>query len=208
LRDPDVRWERRVSVRLCGTRECPHPALATIAELATEQSFVLVYVTAPYDVPYARFEATARALPEDELDALYSETDRWNTHVATEILPLVPDAPLCLAAHSGGLALAWYGLEDHPTCIGLWALGADAISPSWVRGERWSGPAVIRYNRGDRVRAANQHALAALSSRGVVRVVDTGTAEHGHGLEDYGRSGALSALVLDTVAAAATPGHE
>lgn len=177
-----------------------HPALAPLSELGPDLAFVFAYVTAPYDVPYARFGATSGPAVDDAtLDALYAEMDRWNKHVTRELLPLLPAAPLCLAAHSGGIALAWHGLEDREACVGLWALGADAVVPRWARGERWRGPAVLSYNRGDRVRAANQRALSSLSSRGVVRVVETGTAEHGHKLEDYARSGALAALVRAAV---------
>ena len=105
-----------------------------------------------------------------------------------------------LAAHSGGIALAWHGLQDLPPCRGLWALGADGVAVEACRGEHWRGPAVLSYNRGDAVRQENQRNLTSLARRSVVRVVDVGTAAHGHDLHAYVESGAFGLLIDDAVA--------
>lgn len=180
--------------------ETLHPAIAAFADETEVENLVLVYVTAPPDVPYAHFaRAESAQIGDDARERLYAAIDRWNEHVTREILPLVPPSRICLAAHSGGVALAWNGLHDLEVCRALFALGADGLVGGMSRGQAWEGPARLYYNRGDGVRKKNQHALAALAAQETVQIVEAGGTAAGHELEAYVASGAMRTLALSAV---------
>ncbi len=151
---------------------------AALARLEREASFAFVYVTAPRDVPFARFD--------DEPE----ESARWNRHVCAELLPLVETwlgaarpLPRYLIGYSGGAALALSGHHLDAPCFGAGMLGADGLPERFLRGPGWPEPLTLYYNRDDAVFDTARPAVDAL--------VATGAAQHfrrlpgGHGLADY-----------------------
>jgi len=151
---------------------------AALARLEREASFAFVYVTAPWDVPFARFDEQAE------------ESERWNGHVREELLPLVESwlggarpLPRYLIGYSGGAALALSGHHLDAACFGAGMLGADGLKGRFIRGPGWPEPLTLYYNLDDGVFETARPAVEAL--------VATGAAQHfrrlhgGHGLADY-----------------------
>jgi pimeloyl-ACP methyl ester carboxylesterase len=152
-----------------------------LREVAREVSFVLAYVTAPYDVPYNRFADDPEAAA------------RWMRHVDEELLPIVPELPLYLVGYSGGAALAMNGAHESPRCFGVAGLGADAVPATLSRGPGWRECAALYYNRDDRVFSKNRAAIAELEAAEIVRCHRT--LPGGHTVDDYVKNGSLAGLV-------------
>lgn len=125
-----------------------------------------VFVTAPYDIPYARMR-------EGDDDA-----DRWVEHVDREILARWPGIPVYLAGYSGGAALALNGVVGLGRVMGAGFLAADGLRADMdVGGLR--EPPLFLYNDGDRVTARNLSTARRLG-RVVVHAGDGG-----HAFDDY-----------------------
>jgi hypothetical protein len=89
-------------------------------------SLVLVYVSAPYDVPFNRFASEPSAV------------QTWNEHVATELLEPWAKLPYFVSGFSGGAALALNGLQADSRCFGGAVLGADGIPRQFVCPKHWA----------------------------------------------------------------------
>ena len=152
-----------------------------LRELDREVSFVLAYVTAPYDVPYNRFAE------EPEV------AERWRRHVEEELFPIVPELPVYLAAYSGGAALVMNGAHELQRCFGVGGLGADAVPETLSRGPSWREAAALYYNRGDRVYSKNRDVIVELEAAEIVR--SHRTLSGGHSLEDYVKNGSFAGLI-------------
>ena len=161
---------------------------AALARLEREASFAFVYVTAPWDVPFARFD--------DEPD----ESARWDRHVWAELLPLVDTAlgfkaplPRYLLSYSGGAALALSGHHLDGACFGAGMLGADGLPGSFIRGSAWPEPLTLYYNLDDGVFDSARPTVEALAA--------AGAAEHfrrlpgGHGIADYVANESFGGLI-------------
>ncbi len=161
---------------------------AALARLEREASFAFVYVTAPWEVPFARFD-------EEPV-----ESARWTRHVREEVLPLVdawlgPTGPLprYLMGYSGGAALALSGHHLDAACYGAGMLGADGLPKRFVRNPGWPEPLTLYYNLDDRVFDTARPTVEAL--------VAAGAAEHfrrlpgGHGLADYVANESFGGLI-------------
>lgn len=161
---------------------------AALARLERESSFAFVYVTAPWDLAFARFD--------EEQD----ETERWNGHVREELLPLVerwlgPIGPLSryLIGYSGGAALALSGHHLDDACFGAGMLGADGLPCRFERGPGWPEPLTLYYNREDEVFASARAAVEALEA--------VGAAAHfrrlpgGHGIAAYVANESFGGLI-------------
>jgi pimeloyl-ACP methyl ester carboxylesterase len=149
--------------------------------LESDSAFLLFFVTAPYDVPFADFED----FPE--------EAERWNQHVAQDLLCLRPQLPFYLIGYSGGMALALNGLQEHPRCIGVGGLGADGFPGDPNEGERWGEPIRLYYNRADPVLERNRAVIDRLEGSGMAGCWRQQTA--GHELRDYVANGSFSGLI-------------
>jgi len=151
-----------------------------------DHSFEFAYVTAPFDVPFARFWE----FPE--------ELERWKEHVTTEIIPAVQSESTIqhhgfhLGAYSGGAALALTGAHHHPECLGAGMLGADGIPKNAERPAHWDEPIALYYNREDRVRQYNEDTIHRLEDVAVVTCMPErpGT----HRFDDYLRNGSFEDL--------------
>lgn len=159
-----------------------------LARLERESSFAFVYVTAPWDVAFARFD--------EEPD----EAESWNGHVREELLPLVETwlgaarpLPRYLIGYSGGAALALSGHHLDAPCFGAGMLGADGLPGRFLRGPGWPEPLTLYYNLDDAVFDTARPAVDA--------IVATGAAQHyrrlpgGHGLADYVANESFGGLI-------------
>ena len=153
---------------------------AAMTSLARELAFTLVHVTSPADGIYNR-------LSEPD------EAARWTRHVDSELLAGLESMPLYAAGHSGGAALAFAGPQALDRCFGAGALGADALPDFFERGQSWSEPAALYYNRGDRVRNANRAAIRSLQEADLIAcfVQQPGS----HSLADYASNESFGGLV-------------
>lgn len=157
--------------------------------LASLGAFGLVYVTAPFDVPFTY-------LPDDPVLA-----DRWNRHVRAEIVPLVErevpslaNLPRYVMGFSGGAVLALSGHHLDRQCVGAGMLGPDGLHAGIRRQDTWE-PIPLIYNVGDGVIEANRAAISALGSAVELFHRLSG----GHNLADYVRNESFRGLVWRAV---------
>lgn len=157
------------------------PVLENLAQGKT--SMVMVHVTAPYDVPFARFSIDP------------SLADSWNAHVLTELVAPWANLPYFICGFSGGAALALNGLQKDPRCFGAAALGADAIPPDFVCPGHWveklrlyAAPADLVCNH-----PANRRVVETLESRG--QLEEFRLPSGGHRLADYSTTDCLGELI-------------
>ncbi len=152
-----------------------HPALAGwLGGFADgPPHFVLIHVTAPYDVPFARFatEPTAAA--------------NWTSHVLTELLEPWVALPYLVCGFSGGVVLALNGVHADPRCFGGAAFGADAVPADFSCPKHWRGKLRLYCAPGDRVccHPANRRVAESLVSRGEAELYELRAG--GHALADY-----------------------
>lgn len=161
------------------------PALEQIDD--RPDPFVLVHVTAPYDVPFARFSREPAA------------AERRNAHVSREILEGWSGLPHVVGGLSGGLALALHGLQRGPRCFGAAGLGADAIPPDFECPAPWTRRLWLDDAPEDRVWASpeNRRITDRLVRRGQAEVLRLRGGRHR--LADYATAECLGSL-LRTVA--------
>ncbi len=155
-----------------------------LTDLASDHSFVFVYVTAPYDVPFGQFGQF-----EDEPEA----AERWTRHVVDELLPRWPTPPVYFIGYSGGAALALCGPHDDARCVGVGGLGADGLPEEFEEGERWGEPLRLYYCVDDRVYGTNAEVIKRLEDEGVAQCLRQGRG--GHALSAYLASGGWGGLV-------------
>ena len=146
-------------------------------------SFVFAHVTAPYDLAF-------RGFPDDPPSA-----ERWNAHVASELLEPWAALPYFVCGFSGGALLALSGLHRHPRCIGGAALGADALPRDFVCPEHWAGKLRLYATPNDTVcnHPANRRAAEALAAAGEAERF--GLRSGGHRLSDYATQACLGELI-------------
>jgi predicted esterase len=146
-------------------------------------NLVMVYVSAPYDIPFNRFAS----------DPASAAT--WNAHVLTELLQPWSHLPYFVSGFSGGAALALNGLERDPRCFGGAALGWDALPPEFVCPGHWAEKLRLYAAPGDRVcnHPANQRIADDLEERGQAEQfeIDSGR----HQLADYATPECLGELI-------------
>lgn len=87
-------------------------------------SLVVVHVTPPFDLPYARFGRD------------HGIATIWRTHVE-EILSPWKALPFYVASFSGGVKLALHGVHQDARCQGAAAIAADGIPASFARPRHW-----------------------------------------------------------------------
>jgi predicted esterase len=151
------------------------PIFRTVIERLANHSMnvVMVYVSAPYDVPFDRFSTDP------------SSADIWNAHVLSELLEPWSRLPYFVTGFSGGAALALNGLERDPRCFGGAAFGADALPPAFVCPTHWPEKLRLYAAPHDLVcnHPANRRLADALESRGQAERVELRSG--GHSLADY-----------------------
>ncbi len=162
-----------------------NPVFESVWPYFAEARFRFVFLTAPYDVPFAdpvRFE---------------SHRQRWNSHIRHEVLAHWPSLPVYLMGYSGGITLILSGVHQDPRVLGAAGLGADGIpetfEPPFCEGKvpRWQLD--LFYNRRDPLRAMNSEMVEELVAAGMAREHVTG--EGGHRFIDYIHSGTLTLLL-------------
>lgn len=156
-------------------------------------NLVMVYVSAPFDVPFARFGTDRPA------------AETWNAHVLTELLEPWLSLPYFVSGFSGGAALALNGLERDPRCFGGATLGGDGIPPGFVCPARWSGKLRLYGAPGDRVfnHPANRRIADDLEERGQAEQIELDSG--GHQLTDYATPECLFELIRFAESIAPTP---
>ncbi len=157
---------------------------AALGAIEFEHSVKFAFVTAPYDIPFGRF------------DVEQDQAARWLTHVSCELLPTLlaqlDPLPVYLAGYSGGAALALNGVHEIDTVIGAAFLGADALPHHLETPAHWARPVSLYYNEADTVFRANVAAIEHLD--GAVRCFRG--APGGHALCDYVSNGLFRSLIL------------
>ncbi len=135
--------------------------------------FIFIHVTAPYDIPYARFAS--------EPDA----ARLWNSHVREELIGPWPALPMFVSGFSGGAALALNGVHLNANCIGGAAFGADAIPHKFELPKHWTNRLRLYSAPNDRVSnsSSNRRIVERLEICGYaeVKVMSRG----GHSMADY-----------------------
>ena len=144
---------------------------------------MVLYVTAPYDVPLNRFE-------DDPTTA-----EVWNSHVLTELLSPWPNLPFFVSGFSAGAALALHGVHADARCFGGGMLGPDAIPRHFDCPPHWKARLRLYCARDDRVcnLPANQQIMRSLCAKGKAEVVPL-SAGH-HRLSDYCTADGLGDLI-------------
>ena len=159
-----------------------------LSRLERAVSFAFVFVTAPYDVPFSRFDAEP------------DEAASWNRHVYEELLPLVdgwlgPRAPLprYLIGYSGGAAIALSGHHLDSGCYGAGMIGADGLVETFERGAYWPEPLTLYYNLDDGVFEAMRTTVARLVRRQCAECFRR--LPGGHELADYVSNESFGGLI-------------
>ena len=139
----------------------------------------LVYATAPYDVPFARFSEFPDAL------------DNWNKHLEEEIFARWSDTPFIVASFSGSVALILNGAEQSTSCIGGAAIAPDELKTTFACPKHWENKLAVFTSISDRVCSDkdNQRAVATLVEVG--EAIEFEIHARTHGLIEYLRQGAL-----------------
>lgn len=144
---------------------------------------VFIHVTAPFDVPLARFPEFPEALQQ------------WNLHVWTELLSAWGNLPVFISSFSGGAALAFNGAHTHPRCIGGAAIAWDALPGSFRRPDHW--PAKLQLHAGSEDRVCGHRENQKVAER----LIDAGQAEltqyarTDHSIVSYVRNGCIKDLI-------------
>lgn len=147
---------------------------------------VFVHVTAPFDVPFARFdrEPVTRRL--------------WAEHVTTEVLAPWPELPFITCGYSGGAALALNGVHADSRCVGGAGIAATLLPRDFVQPRHWPDPLQLYVGDGDPV-CHQPEASAA-----VERLSRTGQAEcvrvpaSTHRLSEYATPACLGDILRRT----------
>ncbi len=134
---------------------------------------ILLHVTAPYDVPFARFSEYPSA------------AELWKAHVMREILSPWAVLPYFVCGFSGGTALALNGLQSEVRCFGGAILGADALPQSLACPKHWAEKLRVYIAPNDPVcqHPANRRQIETLQERGEIEVFHLHSG--GHRLVDY-----------------------
>ena len=104
-----------------------------------QTNLVLLHVTAPFDVPFARF----RDHPE--------HAQRWQNHILTELLTPWEKTPFWVSGFSGGAVLALSGVHTALHCRGAAVFGADQLSSQFQYPDHWPMPLQVFEAQNDRV---------------------------------------------------------
>jgi predicted esterase len=146
-------------------------------------NLVLVYVCAPYDVPFNRFASEPAAAAS------------WKAHVVTELLEPWSGLPYFVSGFSGGAALALNGLQSELHCFGGATFGADAIPPDFTCPDHWVEKLQLYTAPDDRVcnHPANRRITEALEGRGQAEEIELPFG--GHRLADYSTVDCLGELI-------------
>lgn len=96
------------------------------------QSLCFAYVTAPYDLPLVTLDQEAVA-------------KRWRSHVLIELLPELSSRRSFSVGFSGGVRLAFSGLEQSSSCIGGAAIAPDGFPnpETWEKPRTWRDPLMV-----------------------------------------------------------------
>lgn len=143
----------------------------------------LVYVTAPYDVPFRVFrEEPSRARV-------------WNAHVIEELLAPWQSLPFFVAGFSGGAALAFHGVHATLNCLGGATMGGDGLGKSFEAPEHWVDRLQMFVAPDDRVcqHPDNQALMQQLAQREQADIIQLRTGRHR--LADYATVDCLGRII-------------
>jgi hypothetical protein len=160
------------------------PAFSPAHERALHAGLTLVhvFVTAPFDVPFARFSEHPEA------------AECWTRHVRDDLVPLAGGLPMYLVGYSGGIELAIRGPHQLPRVLGVGGLGADIVSADIETSAALNEdrPMLLIYNRNDPVRTTSAEVIEELVESGLATVRVGGGG--GHAAADYVAFGGLEGL--------------
>lgn len=127
-----------------------------------------VHVTAPFDLPFARFAEEPAAAA------------RWTAHFVDELLAPWPQLPFVVGGFSSAVALALNGLHRHTRCLGGFGVAPARLPERFRPPARWSDPLRLYVGTGDPVcdRPATRAALARAEREGAT-VLESPAASHG-----------------------------
>jgi hypothetical protein len=157
------------------------PLMSWLSERSLE--LIMVYISAPYDVPFARFATEPAAAAA------------WNAHLATELLEPWCGWPYFVCGFSGGAALVLNGFHQDRCCFGGATLGADALSSDFVCPEHWQEKLQLYATRHDRIcnHPKNRSVVERLLERGQAEQVLLPSG--GHHFSDYATIDGLGTLL-------------
>ncbi|QDS97194.1 hypothetical protein HG15A2_04540 [Adhaeretor mobilis] len=149
------------------------PVFDKLLQRLPESNTTFLHATAPYDVPFARFENEP------------AQAEVWNQHVVSELLQPWKDLPYWACGYSGGAALALNGIHDRKYCVGGAVFGADQVPPDFTCPAQWARPLLMYRGKFDPVchDPRNRDVASRLNDQGQAEVIDL-SAGH-HRLADY-----------------------
>jgi len=132
-------------------------------------SLRFAYVTAPYDLPLVTLNQEAVAI-------------KWRSHVLNELLPELNSRRSFLAGFSGGIRLAFSGLEQSANCIGGAAIAPDGFPrpETWEKPRTWRDPLMVFTGTRDLVfqKPAAMQPFRTLAGRGQANLFSVPDAVH------------------------------
>lgn len=128
----------------------------------------LVYATAPFDVPFVRF------------DEFPDELSKWNRHVREEILGRWKTTPFLVGSFSGSAALVLNGIEQNERCVGGVVIAPDDIKSDFVSPKHWPDKLAVFTSPNDRVCSdlENRNTIQLLVEAGEAIEIEVRATEH------------------------------
>ena len=128
----------------------------------------VVHATAPFDIPFARF------------DEFPNEISKWNRHVIGEIFERWKDGSYLVSSFSGSVSLILNGIERERRCLGAAVLAPDGLKPDFSSPKHWRDSLVVFTSPNDRVcsHPENRMAIQTLVESGEAQEVEVAARSH------------------------------
>ena len=133
----------------------------------------VVHATAPFDVPFARF------------DEFPSEISKWNQHVIEDIFERWSDGTFVLSSFSGTVSLVLNGLEREKNCVGAAVLAPDGLKPAFCSPEHWPDSLVVFTSPHDRVCSHQENRIVIETLVESEEAIEVEVAARSHSLLEY-----------------------
>ena len=99
----------------------------------------IVYSTAPFDVPFARF------------GEFPNEISRWNRHVIEDVFERWKGDSFLVSSFSGSVSLVLNGIEKEKNCVGAAVLAPDGLRPDFSSPKHWQNRLIVFSSPSDRI---------------------------------------------------------
>ena len=161
------------------------PIFDSLLNEQTNRNFLFAYVSAPYDVPFRRFQEDPKL------------AEPWNRHVLVELFGKWSTLPFFVCGFSGGNSLAFNGVHADPRCFGGACLGGDALPQDFSLPEQWREPLKIYSASNDDV-ANHPHNRSTFDALATADVAEQFVLRSGrHRLKDYATHECLGRLFVE-----------